>query len=349
MKSIKIGSKLVSNFSEPLIIAEVGANFNGDLDIAKKMILEAKRVGVDVVKFQCWSKDNIMATKLWKNKEAELKSFGHSSQEELLDFLSLNHENHKILSEYCKEVGIMFASTPHSFSDVDFLDELNVPFYKIASMDLNHLSFIEYVAKKGKPIIFSTGMGDNEEIAKAVECIKGTGNNKVILLHCCSLYPPEEGEFNLNNMDTFRKKFQLIVGFSDHSKDLTVPLASIARGAAVIEKHFTLDKDMEGWDHAVSATPEEFKTLVYESKRVVKALGNKERILGDREKANRQNFRRSIVVAKNLSKGTIIEYEDLDFKRPPSGLQSDEYNKILGKKLNKDLKYDDQITLDDVG
>ena len=348
MKSIKIGEKIVSEFSSPLIIAEAGANFNGDLEIAKKMILEAKRVGVDVVKFQCWSKDNIMVESMWKNKEAEMKSFGHTTQEELLNFLSLSHEDHRVLNDYCYEHGIMFASTGTSFKDVDFLDEINVPFFKIASMDLNHPSFISHIASKGRPIILSTGMGTMQEIATAIGLIKDEGNQDIVLLHCTSLYPPKDEEVNLNNIDYFKEVFDVIVGYSDHTLGISVPLASLAKGAAVIEKHYTLDKNMEGWDHAVSATPDEFESLISEGNRIVKALGNKERILGEREKANRVNFRRSVVAAKDLVKGSKIKFQDLDFKRPPSGLKTEEFNKLIDKTLNKDLKYDDQITLNDV-
>jgi sialic acid synthase SpsE len=345
MKSITLGSRLVSEYTTPLVIAEIGANFNGDLEIAKKMIIEAKRVGVEAVKFQCWSKDNIVVASAWENKEASMKAFGHTREDELLDYLSLDHAGHREMAAFCNEQEIMFSSTPTSFADVDFLDELDVPFYKIASMDLDHLSFLEYVGKKGRPIIISSGIGTVQEIALALEAIKKTGNEDIILLHCTSLYPPHENEVNLNNIDFLRDVFDVQVGYSDHTIGHSIPLASVAKGVSVIEKHFTLDKAMEGWDHAVSATPEEFEIIVKESRRVCDALGNKERKLSQRELDNKVNFRRSIVAVRNLQKGTTLKFEDLSFKRPGSGLSPNQYEKLIGRALTQDMAKDDQFSL----
>ena len=346
MKSIKIGKRTVSEFSAPLVIAEVGANFNGDIEIAKKMVIEAKNAGVEAVKFQCWSKDNIVVASAWEDKEASMKSFGHNREDELLDFLSLDADGHRELAAFCQEHDIMFSSTPVSFEDVDLLDELNVPFYKVASMDLNHPSFLKYIAEKGRPIIMSTGIGSTTEIAKALDVIESTGNEQIVLLHCTSLYPPHENEVNLNNIDYLREVFDVIVGYSDHTIGYSIPLASVAKGVAVIEKHFTLDKEMEGWDHAVSANPEEFEIIVREGRRVSEALGNTERKLSERELANKDNFRRSIVAARSLASGSVVKFEDLAFKRPGTGLTPDEYEKVLGRSLTRDLGKDDQFSLE---
>jgi len=345
MKEIKIGNRIVKEYSAPFVIAEVGANFNGDLEIAKDMIRKAKEVGIDCVKFQCWSKDNIVVASAWKDKKASMKAFGHSREDELLDYLSLDHDGHREMAAFCKKQEIMFSSTPTSFVDVDFLDELDVPFYKIASMDLDHLSFLEYVGKKGRPIIISSGIGTVQEIALALETIKKTGNEDIILLHCTSLYPPHENEVNLNNIDFLRDVFDVQVGYSDHTTGYSIPLASVAKGVSVIEKHFTLDKAMEGWDHAVSATLEEFEIIVKESRRVCDALGNKERKLSERELDNKVNFRRSIVAGRNLQKGTTLKFEDLGFKRPGSGLSPNQYEKLIGRTLTQDMAKDDQFNL----
>jgi len=310
------------------------------------MIINAKNVGIDVVKFQCWSKDNIVVSSAWKDKEASMKSFGHKREDELLDFLSLGHEGHRILADFCKEQDIMFSSTPTSFEDVDFLDGLDVPFYKIASMDLNHLSFLEYVGKKDRPVIISSGIGTVSEIAIALETLKSTGNEQIILLHCTSLYPPHEHEVNLNNIDFLREVFDIQVGYSDHTIGYSIPLASIAKGVSVIEKHFTLDKNMEGWDHAVSAIPDEFQIIVEEGKRISAALGSSQRALSEREEANKVNFRRSIVAARAISQDTVISFNDLEFKRPGSGISPDQYEKLIGRKLTTDLKQDDQFDLE---
>jgi len=341
MQEIKIGTKLVREFGPPLIIAEVGANFNGDMAIARDMILKAKEVGVDVVKFQSWTKETIMVESLYKNKEAEIKTFGQKRQEDLFDFLSLSDSDHYELKEFCDKNDIMFSSTPISFEHVNLLDSLDVPFFKIASMDLNHPSFIEYIARKGKPVILSTGMGTIEEITKAVEIIHSTGNKQLILLHCTSLYPPRDEEVNLNNIDCLREAFGCQVGYSDHTLGYSVSLASAVKGVSVIEKHYTLDKSMKGWDHAVSATPEEFKIIVEESKRIVKTLGKKERIISEQEREKIKSFRRSIVTKNDLPEGKIISFDDMDFKRPGTGIPPDEYQKVIDRKLKRSLKRDE--------
>jgi len=343
MKNIRIGSKVVNEFADPFIIAEAGANFNGDMDIAREMILVAKEVGADAVKFQSWSKDTIVVRSEWENKPAELTSFGHERQDELLDFLALSVHDYRKLKGFCDDNGILFSSTPVSFQHVDLLDELKVPFFKVASMDLNHLSFLRYIAGKGKPIILSTGMGTINEIAVAVETIHAAGNEQLILLHCTALYPPEDHEVNLNNIEYLRDVFGIQIGYSDHTLGYSIPLAAVARGVSVIEKHYTLDKTMEGWDHAVSATPEELEIIVKESKRIVKALGNKIRIVGDREEEKKIGFRRSIVAKRDLRKACVIAFGDIDFKRPGTGIPPSDYEKVLNRKLQCSIKADDQL------
>lgn len=288
-----------------------------------------------------------MIKQLYAGKQAEIKAFGHQRQEELLDYLSLSEQDHVQAKILCDQYGMVFSSTPISFRHVDLLVDLDAPFLKIASMDLNHLSFIEYIAKTNRPAILSTGMGSIEEIRTAVRTFLDTGNEQLILLHCTSLYPPLDEEVNLNNMDYLAEEFDLPIGYSDHTLGYSIPLASVVKGAAVIEKHYTLDKDMEGWDHAVSATPDEFEIIVRESARIVKALGSKTRQVSAREEAQKKNFRRSIVAGADLARGHTLQFTDLAFKRPGTGITPDQYKKLIGKTLTRPVAADHPFSWDD--
>lgn len=340
MKKCILGTKTVREFDEPFIVADIGANFNGDIGLAKEMIVKAKEVGVDAVKFQSWNKQTLLSAGLYRNKPDNITAFGHKSMEEVLDFLSISEEQLWKMKEFCDEQEILFSSTPSSFHDVDVLVDMDVPFIKVASMDLNHISFIKHVAEKNKPIILSTGMGTVEEISKAVEVLSSTGNQQLILLHCTALYPPLDEEVNLNNIDYLRDTFNYQVGYSDHTIGYSISLAAVVKGVCVIEKHYTLDKTMPGWDHAVSATPEEFKIIVEESKRIVKALGCKERVVGERENEKRKSFRRSILAKRDLLAGTKLAIDDIDFKRPGTGISPDQIGHVVGRTLKSDVQAD---------
>ncbi len=340
MKEINIGTKVICDFSEPLIIADIGANFNGDIEIAKEMIIKAKDVGIDVVKFQSWTKESFMASELYNDKPTDIIEFGHENRGEFLDFISITKDQLWEMKKLCNECGVIFSSTPFSYQQVDDLVEMDVPFIKIASMDLNNLPYLKHIAEKGKPIILSTGMGTIEEIDKAVKVITAAGNEELVLLHCTALYPPLDDEVNLNNIDYLRERFNCPIGYSDHTIGCSIPLAASAKGACVIEKHYTLDKAMPGWDHAVSATPQEFKVIADESKRITKALGHKERIVGEREYEQRKNFRRSIVAKQDLLKGTLLTLDNVDFKRPGTGIHPDQLEFVLGRSIKNDVLAD---------
>lgn len=347
IEEIFIGEKKISE-DDVFFIAEIGANFQGDLEIAKKMIIKAKESGVDAVKFQSWKKETLMVEDIWKNKDADLKEFGFEKMEDLLDYLSLKKEELKELKKFADDVGIYFSSTPVSFDDVDLLEELNVPFHKIASCDLDNLPLIEYVAKKNKPIIISTGMGSLREIALAVDTVFSTGNRKLILLHCVSLYPPDDSLINLNNIEYLKKIFELPIGFSDHTDNIYIPLASIASGAVIVEKHFTLDKNLPGWDHKISGIPEDFSILVNKGKSIKKAMGKRIRTVSQEEESKKKIFRRSIVASRNIKKGEIITRNDIDFKRPGSGLSPSLINIVINRKAKKDIKRDELILNDNL-
>ncbi len=332
---------------ESYIIAEIGANHNGNIKLAKEMIDKAKECGCDAVKFQSWTKYSLLTKNFYKeqNQFAD-KNFG--TLEEMVEKFSLSKKEHIVLKEYCDNKKITFCSTPSTSEEVDMLDELKVPFFKVASMDLNNLSFLKYIAEKGKTIILSTGMGSLAEIETALNNIYETGNGEVILLHCIAVYPPDDKILNLRNIEMLNKTFDIPVGFSDHTIGTSISLAAITLGAKVIEKHFTLDKTLPGWDHAVSANPEEMKIIVEEGKRIVRALGKFKRVVSEKEMKQRESFRRSVVVKRKIKEGEILQKLDIDFKRPGTGIRPDEIKYILGRKVNKDINEDELINWEDL-
>lgn len=342
-------SKSVFNFSEPYIIAEIGANHNGDMNLAKKMIDEAIKCGCDAVKFQSWTPDSIVSKEEYeKNKkynDSPKKHFG--SLREMVEKYYLTTEQHYELKLYCKEMGVDFCSTPFTNNEVDLLEDLDVPFYKIASMDINNYELLKYVASKGKTVVLSTGMSNLGEIEKAINVITESGNENIVLLHCISIYPPLYEDIHLNNITMLQQTFGYPVGFSDHTIGYSIPLASVALGACIIEKHFTLDKDLPGWDHEISANPAEMKIICQESKNIVKSLGQFKRIVSKAEIDKKDKFRRSAVSNKILKAGHIILVEDLNFKRPGTGIQPEEMKYIIGRKLKRTIENDELLNWSD--
>jgi len=330
------------HFQRPFIIAEIGANHNGDMDLAKQLIRSAAACGADAVKFQSWSKVSLFTRGFYEEHSQFVdKKFGNL--EDMVKKFSLSEENHLDLKNYCDQNSVTFCSSAFCAAEVDLLEKLNVPFFKVASMDLNNIYFLKYIAEKGFPIFLSTGMGSLSEIDRALNTIYKAGNDQVVLLHCVSIYPPRNDIVNLRNILMLKETLGKPVGFSDHTLGTSIPLAAISLGAKVIEKHFTLDKNFPGWDHAVSADPEELKYLVEEGKKIIEALGNYQRILSKDEQEQRKSFRRSIVAKRNLRKGKILTIEDIDFKRPGTGIAPDEMNYVVGRVTNRDVAEDDQI------
>ena len=351
MKEIQIThKKTVSNFSKPYIIAEIGANHNGDMVLAKKMIDSAIECGCDAVKFQSWNKTSVASKTLYEENttynDSKKKHFG--SLEEMVDKYYLRKEQHFELNNYCIKRGIDFCSTPFSKEEADLLNELDVKFFKIASMDINNYPLLKYLAQFDKPILLSTGMANLGEIEKAVKIIENEGNFKIIILHCIAIYPPENKDLNLKNITMLQNTFGYPVGFSDHSLGFVAPLTSVALGACIIEKHFTTDKSLPGWDHAISANPEEMKKITEGSKIVYQVLGNFKRTVSKAEEEKKKVFRRSIVLNKNLKAGNIIREEDIDLKRPGTGFPPDDIKFIIGKKLKRDLEADYILTENDI-
>lgn len=345
-------NKEIFNYCKPYIIAELGSDHNGNMELAKKLIIEAKESGADCVKFQSWSKDSIFSRKKYEDNyfvADDYRDRDDYTLEEIVDAYSISEEELLEMKNFADSIGIDCTSTPFSKKEADFLiEKLNSPFIKVASMDLNNYPFLEYLAKKNKPIIISTGLSELYEIDKAVKTIENAGNNKIVILHCVATYPPCDSDVHLNNIKTLIQTYpEYPIGFSDHTLGTAIPLAATALGASLIEKHFTLDKNMEGWDHKVSATKDEMKDIVENSKRISEAMGGF-RITATETNEKKKEFRRSIVITRRMKKGEIISYADIDYKRPGGALDPEMTEFIVGRTLNKDLNFDHILTKNDI-
>ena len=344
MKVVKLGKIEVGQDCPPYIIAEIGSNHNGDMNLCRQLIDAAATAGADAVKFQSWTDKSLIAKEEYENNTSYSDKKRHfGSLQEMVTAYQLTSEQHVEAREYCLKRGAAFCSTPFSKSEADLLEKLEVPFFKIASMDIVNLPLLSYVAGKGRPVVISTGMATMGEIERAVEIVCKEGNDQIILLHCIAIYPPEYTSIHLRNIQTLQKSFDVPVGFSDHSLGTAIPLAAIALGACVIEKHFTLDQKMEGWDHAISANPEQLKAIVEEGRNVFAALGSSRRIVTHAELEKRKKFRRSLVAARGLPKGHVLTISDLDAKRPGTGIAPDELQYVLGRKTTQSIEEDQVI------
>jgi N-acetylneuraminate synthase len=341
-KNIKIGKG-----NPVFIIAEAGVNHNGDISKAKELIDAAVEAGVDAVKFQTFNTDKLTTKKAPKADYQNETTDKNESQYDMLKKLELSKEEHIILKEYCEKKNINFMSTPFSLDTVDLLEEINIDIYKIGSSDTNNLPLLKYIAQKNKPIILSTGMSTLTEVSEAVDTILNTGNDKLVLLHCVSNYPAEYENVNLKAMDTMKNAFNIETGYSDHTLGVEVPIAAAARGAAVIEKHFTLDKNMEGPDHKASLNPKELKNMVQSIRNIESSLGNGKKEPTKNEKKNLKTVRKSLVSNKALEKGSKIQIEDIDIKRPGTGIEPKFMYVIKDMKLIKDVKIDQILTWED--
>ncbi|MBR5637904.1 MAG: N-acetylneuraminate synthase family protein [Pseudobutyrivibrio sp.] len=340
----------VKEYGQAYVIAEIGANHNGDVELAKKMIDIAKECGADCVKFQSWTKDSIFSRKVYNDNyflRDDYRNRTDYTLESIVDAYAIDKAQHKELKEYCDKVGIEFASTPFSKAEVDMLvDELDVPFIKIASMDLNNVPFLKYCAKKGKPVVMSTGLCSLADVSVAVDTLKENGCDDIYLLHCVSIYPPADEQVNLNNIDMLRTAFELPTGYSDHTLGALAPIMSVTKGVCIIEKHFTLDKNMVGWDHKVSADPEDLKAICEAAQRGYKMLGSTKKVVNE-DQERRDAFQRSIVAARPIKKGEIITEDDIDYKRPGTGISPKYYEFVIGKEAKRDLEYDEIIQMGD--
>jgi N-acetylneuraminate synthase len=341
MQTVKLGNVEVGPGHPPYIIAEVGSNHNGDMKLCRDLIDAAAACGANAVKFQSWTDKSLIAEEEYeRNTDYSDKKKHFGSLREMVSAYQLTSDQHVQAHARCVEQGIAFCSTPFSPEEADLLESIDVPFFKVASMDVVHLPLLRYVARKKRPVVISTGMATLGEVEQAVETIRGEGNDQVVLLHCVSIYPPEYETIHLRNMETLQRAFECPVGFSDHTLGTAIPLAAITLGACIIEKHFTLDQEMAGWDHAISANPEQMSTIVKEGKNIFNSLGSSRRTVSAAEMEKRNKFRRSLVARQALSKGHIVSDSDFDAKRPGTGVAPDELHYVVGRTLACDLMED---------
>ncbi len=345
MQSVKLGATVIGTGHPPYIIAEIGSNHNGDMGLCRRLIDAAAEAGANAVKFQSWTEKSLIANEEYeRNTEYSDKKKHFGSLREMVRAYQFSENQHREALAHCRSRGIAFCSTPFSEQEADLLEELDVPFFKIASMDINYLSFLRYVARKSRPMVISTGMATLSEIEQAVETVCQEGNNQIILLHCISIYPPEHKNIHLRNIEMLRQAFSVPVGFSDHSLGIAIPLAAIALGSCIIEKHFTLDKEMHGWDHAISADPAELRTIVTQGRNIHIALGNTHRTVSAAEVDKRKKFRRSLVVRDALPRGHVLTTADLNAKRPGTGISPSEHVYVVGRTLARDVKKDQVLS-----
>lgn len=332
-QKMKIGNKSVGEGEPTFIIAEVGSNHDGKLEQAKKLIDIAAESGADAVKFQTFKADKLF-NKI-TNKEIVDK----------LEILEVHKDWYEELLNYTDKKGLIFLSSAFDEDSADLLDSFGIAAYKVASYELTHIPLLEYIAEKNKPIILSTGMANESEVKEAVECIYSAGNRQVILLHCVSQYPAEPENVNLKSMLALKRIFDCPVGFSDHTETIYAPIAAVALGATVIEKHFTLDKSLPGPDHAYALEPDELKQMVTGIREVERMLGTGEIKPADSE-INERAWRRAIYAARDISEGTITTKDMLTIVRPsPEGSLAPKYLKeLLGKRIKKDIKEGDFLT-----
>lgn len=350
MNTFTIAGRLIGKGQLPYVIAEIGSNHNGDMDLCKRLIDEAVGCGVDAVKFQSWSSTSLVSRGEYARNTSYSDTKKHfGSLEAMVDAYQFTPEMHREAADYCRARGVAFLSTPFSVEEVDLLESLEVEAYKVASMDINHPVLLEAVARTGKPVILSTGMATLGEVEAAVATLSGAGATHIALLHCVSIYPPEPDDVNLLNLPMLGHAFGLPVGFSDHTIGVSIPLAAVALGACIIEKHFTLDKDMEGWDHDISADPGEMSTLVREGRLVHRGLGSPVRKVSEAESKKRLKFRRRVVLRHPVPAGHVLTLDDLDFKRPGNGIDPDSYPLVVGRKVLADLDADHELEWGDLG
>lgn len=326
-----------------LIIAEAGVNHNGDILLAKKLIEVASDAGADFVKFQSFKTEEGISINAPKAQYQIANAINkQESQFDMIKKLELDEQTHLELIKHCQKYGIKFLSTPFDLPSITLLNELKMEIFKIPSGEITNLTYLRKINSFGKKVILSTGMATLDEIQEALEVLK---NCKVSLLHCTTEYPCPYSDVNLNAMQTMRKRFGLEVGYSDHTQGIEVPIAAVAMGATIIEKHFTLDRNMEGPDHKASLEPNELKQMVASIRNIERAFGNGIKEPQESEKKNIAIARKSITAKCNIKKGDIFTESNLTTKRPGNGISPMKWDEIIGKVANRDYKEDELILL----
>ena len=337
-----------NNISETtLIIAEAGVNHNGSLEMAFELIDAASDAGADVVKFQTFKAENLVTQSATKADYQLETTDMQETQFEMIKKLELSHDMHLKLISRCIEKGIRFSSTGFDSSSVDVLIELGVDFLKVPSGEITNLLYLRHVGAKNLPIILSTGMATLKEVKEALKILEGSGGNRnqITVLHCNTEYPTPMEDVNLNAMLSMKEELGVNIGYSDHTLGIEVPIAAVAMGAIVIEKHFTLDREMDGPDHATSLEPDELKQMVKSIRNIEKAMGNGVKKPSKSEKKNIEIARKSIVANQEIKKGDFFTKDNLAVKRPGSGISPMEWEHVIDQKASKDFDRDDLIVL----
>ena len=331
-----------------LIIAEAGVNHNGSIKMAKQLIDVATEAGADIVKFQTFKAGKLVskAARQAEYQKANLKNMD-DSQYNMLKKLELDEVMHIELIDYCQQKGITFLSTGFDEESVDMLDRLGVPFYKIPSGEITNKPYLQHIARKLKPVVISTGMADLNEIKEALDVLTGEGLDlsMITVLHCNTEYPTPMEDVNLKAMLTIKETFKVKVGYSDHTKGIEVAIAAVAMGAEVIEKHFTLDRNLPGPDHKASLEPDELKAMVSAIRNIELALGDGVKKASKSEIKNITIVRKSIVAIKEIKKGEIFSTQNIAAKRPGNGISPMRWDEIIGEKAIKEFKPDDLIEI----
>jgi N-acetylneuraminate synthase/N,N'-diacetyllegionaminate synthase len=341
MSEIKIADKTIGEYSKSFIIAEAGVNHNGSIEMAKKLVNAAKEAGADAVKFQTFKTKNLV-TKNAKKAEYQIKNSGEESQYEMIKKLELSDSEFQEIAKYAESKGIIFLSSPFDIESVDLLDEMNIPAFKIASGEITNFPLLKHIAKKHRPVILSTGMSTIGEVEEALNLIEKY-NDDIILMHCLTNYPAKKEDANLNVIKTLEYTFKRPVGFSDHTSGIEMSVAAVALGSCVIEKHFTLDKNLPGPDHKASLEPQELYEMVKAVRNVETGLGNGIKKPTNDEIKIKKLVRKSIVAKEDILKGSILTEEMLNIKRPGTGIEPKYLDELVGRELIDDVKKDDLL------
>jgi N,N'-diacetyllegionaminate synthase len=331
--------------SKVFIIAEAGVNHNGSLELAKKLIDAAVLAGVDAVKFQTFKADNLVSKYAQKADYQKQTTSNDETQYEMIKKLELDEIAHRTLFNYCKDKEIIFLSTPFDHDSIDFLLSFGMPIFKIPSGEITNLPYLRHIGQFGKPVILSTGMSTLGDIEAAIDVLEkaGTPRSLITALHCTTEYPTPMVEVNLKAMHSIKSSFGLEVGYSDHTAGIEVSIAAVALGASVIEKHFTLDKNLPGPDHKASLEPEELKAMVSAIRNIEMAMGDGIKCLTPSEARNKPIARKSLVASKAIKVGELFSPENVTTKRPGTGISPMSWDAIIGCKAARDFAVDELI------
>lgn len=327
------------------IIAEAGVNHNGSIEIAKKLVDAAAEAGADAVKFQTFKAEKLVCKNAQKAEYQMETTDKAESQFDMLKKLELTVDMHKQLISYCNQKGIMFLSTPFDIGSLEFLVQCGVDIIKIPSGEITNYPYLRAVGRTGKKVIISSGMSTLDEVRNAVKVLKDNGSKELTVLHCNTEYPTPYADVNLKAMLTLRDELKIDAGYSDHTKGIEIPIAAAALGATVIEKHFTLDKGMEGPDHKASLEPNELKEMVKAIRNIEIALGNGKKSPSESEKKNISIARKSIVAKRAILEGEIFSEDNLTAKRPGTGISPMRWNNIIGQKAKRNFDADELIEI----